>query len=410
MSKTIWYISKYAVSPNFGPPTRQFFFSKYFNIKGFQTILISSYASGTKYSSNIDFEKYYKIFQTEGIKHYLLKGPTISLGFSLKRILSWVQYEWYVFKLGNDIGKKQKPDAIIVSSLSLLTIINGIYFKWKFGCKFILEIRDIWPLTLIEIGGFSKYNPIILFLGFIEQLGYKYADNIIGLMPNLMLHIPQKYKNKVHNIPQGIELNLYRKSDFSDITLGIIGKINQSNFNIVYTGSIGQVNDVEKMIEILIECYEINQRILFHIVGDGTQKKNLMEKYKNNKNIIFHNAIPKSEVPYLLSHFEANIIHVSPHNIYRYGISPNKLNEYLLSSNPTILIYDGYKSTIEEADGGFVISSLNFENIVTTILNISNMNVTTLKQKGKNGREYALKNLDYSILSEKYLKIIFPSL
>ena len=372
--------------------------------------MISSYASGTKYSSNIDFEKYYKIFQTEGIKHYLLKGPTISLGFSLKRILSWVQYEWYVFKLGNDIGKKQKPDAIIVSSLSLLTIINGIYFKWKFGCKFILEIRDIWPLTLIEIGGFSKYNPIILFLGFIEQLGYKYADNIIGLMPNLMLHIPQKYKNKVHNIPQGIELNLYRKSDFSDITLGIIGKINQSNFNIVYTGSIGQVNDVEKMIEILIECYEINQRILFHIVGDGTQKKNLMEKYKNNKNIIFHNAIPKSEVPYLLSHFEANIIHVSPHNIYRYGISPNKLNEYLLSSNPTILIYDGYKSTIEEADGGFVISSLNFENIVTTILNISNMNVTTLKQKGKNGREYALKNLDYSILSEKYLKIIFPSL
>jgi UDP-3-O-[3-hydroxymyristoyl] glucosamine N-acyltransferase LpxD len=67
LSKTIWYISKYTVSPNFGLPTRQFFFSKYFNIKGFQTILISSYASGTKFSTNIDFEKYYKIFETEGI-------------------------------------------------------------------------------------------------------------------------------------------------------------------------------------------------------------------------------------------------------------------------------------------------------------------------------------------------------
>jgi len=180
LGKTIWYISKYAVSPNFGPPSRQFFFSKYFNIKGYQTVLISSHACGIKYSTNIDFEKYFKIYETEGIKHYLLKGPLISLGFSLKRILSWVQFEWYVFKLGNDIGKKQKPDAIIVSSLSLLTIINGIYFKWKFGCKFILEIRDIWPLTLIEIGSYSRYNPIILFLGFIEQIGYKYSDNIIG--------------------------------------------------------------------------------------------------------------------------------------------------------------------------------------------------------------------------------------
>lgn len=410
MGKTIWYISKYAVSPNFGPPTRQFFFSKYFNIKGYQTVLISSHACGIKYSTNIDFEKYFKIYETEGIKHYLLKGPLISLGFSLKRILSWVQFEWYVFKLGNDIGKKQKPDAIIVSSLSLLTIINGIYFKWKFGCKFILEIRDIWPLTLIEIGGYSRYNPIILFLGFIEQIGYKYSDNIIGLMPNLKLHIPQKYKKKVHYIPQGIELNLYRKNDFSDITMGTIGKINQSNFNIIYTGSIGQVNDVEKMIEILIRCFEINESIFFHIVGDGTQKQYLKEKYKKFKNIIFHNPIPKSEVPYLLSHFEANIIHVSPHSIYKYGISPNKLNEYLMSGNPTLLIYDGYKSVIEEADAGFVISSLNFENIVTTILNIRIMNVAALQQKGKNGREYALRNLDYDTLSEHYLKIIFPSL
>ncbi|MBK8055149.1 MAG: glycosyltransferase family 4 protein [Saprospiraceae bacterium] len=409
MAKTIWYISKYAIAPPYGNATRQFYFSKYFAIKGYNTILMTSYSSGIKNIEPNIFDQYFKYDVIDGVHHYLLRGPLISLGFSFKRILSWVKYEWYVFKLGNDIVKKQKPDAIIVSSLSLLTIINGIYFKWKFGCKFILEIRDIWPLTLIEIGSYSRYNPIILFLGFIEQLGYKYADNIIGLMPNLILHIPQKYKNKVHHIPQGIELNPYRKSDFSDTTLGIIGKINQSNFNIIYTGSIGQVNDVEKMIEILIECYKINQRILFHIVGDGTQKKNLMEKYKNNKNIIFHNAIPKSDVPFLLSHFEANIIHVSPHNIYRYGISPNKLNEYLLSSNPTILIYDGYKSTIEESDGGFVISSLNFENIVTSILNISNMNVATLKQKGKNGREYALKNLDYSILSEKYLKIIFPS-
>ena len=411
MGKTIWYISKYAVSPNFGPPSRQFFFSKYFNIKGFKTILISSYACGTKYSTNIDFEKYYKIFETEGIKHYLLKGPMISLGFSFKRILSWVQYEWYVFKLGNEIGKKQKPDAIIISSLSLLTIINGIYFKWKFGCKFILEIRDIWPLTLIEIGGFSKYNPIILILGYIEKLGYKHSDIIIGTMPNLKDHVNKIFPSKkIETIPHGLDFSFFDQKDLSAYSKFIIDNLDKNKFNIVYTGTIGKANNLSMVLKAFNIISESSDKIVIHIIGSGPQKHEFEHEYSSNEHIIFYNPIPKQEVPLFLSYFNLNLASSLPSSLYRFGISFNKLNEYLLSGNPTLLIYDGYKSVIEEADAGFVISSLNFENIVTTILNISNMNVATLKQKGKNGREYALKNLDYSILSEKYLKIIFPSL
>lgn len=406
MSKSIWYISKYAVSPEFGNPTRQFIFSKYFNKQDFHTTLISSLACGINFSNNIVFDNYYKFSSAKEVNHYLLKGTKVSLGFSFTRIISWFQFEWFVFRLGNKIGMNQKPDIIIVSSLSLLTIFNGIYFKWKFGSKFVLEIRDIWPQTLIEVGGYSVFNPIILFLRFVELLGYKYADKIIGLMPNLKDHVPAKYKDKVNYIPHGIDLSIYRQNEFSDTSKRILSKVDPSKFNVVYSGSIGKVNDVEKMIELLNECHKKNYKIIFHIIGDGTKKSNLISKYQNYKNLIFHNYVPKSELPYLLSNFRANIIHISPLNIYRFGISPNKLNEYLISGNPTILIYDGYKSVIEEADAGFVISSLRFENIVSEILKISNMDELILNQKGDNGREYAQKYLDYNFLVKKYLKII----
>ena len=73
----------------------------------------------------------------------------------------------------------------------------------------IFEIRDIWPLTLTEEGGFSKFNPLIFGLGFIEKLGYKYSDIIVGTMPNLEEHVAEVigYKRKVSCVPMGLDIN-----------------------------------------------------------------------------------------------------------------------------------------------------------------------------------------------------------
>ncbi|SPP31955.1 hypothetical protein ARAF_1623 [Arsenophonus endosymbiont of Aleurodicus floccissimus] len=78
---------------------------------------------------------------------------------------------------------------IIVSSLSLLTIINGLFLKKKYKCKLIFEIRDIWPLTIVEEEKFSKYNPFVQFLSLIEYIGYRYLDAIVGMMPNLIENV-----------------------------------------------------------------------------------------------------------------------------------------------------------------------------------------------------------------------------
>ena len=83
---------------------------------------------------------------------------------------------------------------IIVSSLSILTLLNGLYLKRKYNCKLIFEIRDIWPLSAIEFGGFDKKNIFIKLLKFVEYLGYKYSDHIVGTMPNLGKHVTKSIR------------------------------------------------------------------------------------------------------------------------------------------------------------------------------------------------------------------------
>ena len=85
--KKILVISKYAVHPNYGNATRQYFISKYISNKGFDVSLVSSQSSNIKVYKN---QKRYFELKTEGnLFFFLLKGPKINLGFSFIRLWSW---------------------------------------------------------------------------------------------------------------------------------------------------------------------------------------------------------------------------------------------------------------------------------------------------------------------------------
>ena len=409
MEKTIWYISKYAVAPPYGNATRQFYFSKYFAISGYNTILMSSNASGIKNNEPYIYDHYYKYNIIDGVHHYLLKGPKLSLGFSFKRILSWLQFEWYIFRLCKKLYKQSPPDCVIVSSLSLLTVLNGIYLKFKYNVRLIFEVRDIWPLTLTSVGGYSKWNPFIVVLSIIEKLGYRYADEIVGTMPNLLEHVNEIVKNKnVHYIPHGLDYEYYTDKISSLESKKIITNLNPNNFNIVYTGSIGKANFLEYLLDSFVTLETKNKNLKLHIIGSGPLKSTFQEKYKNNLNILFHDIVPKNEIPKLISHFYASVIIVPDYKVYDYGISPNKLNEYLLSGIPCIQIFNNSKTIIDKANAGYNVRFGSPEHITQSLIEICNSSKDELQNKGKNGILYSKKYLDYNYLTDRYLDLLFP--
>ena len=107
--------------------------------------------------------------------------------------------------------KLDKPDIIIVSSISLLPILYAVFYKISHPkCKFILEIRDIWPLTLIEVGNYSRKNIFIRFLTWIEKLGYRKADYITSLLKGTNEHIVNTIKKTTKNIKNQVNIALLK--------------------------------------------------------------------------------------------------------------------------------------------------------------------------------------------------------
>ena len=80
------------------------------------------------------------------------------------------------------------PKSIIVSSMPIFSIVSGLFMKIRYKSKLLFEIRDIWPMTLQEIGGKSKFHPAVIFIGLFEKLGYCYSDSIVSLLPNAQKH------------------------------------------------------------------------------------------------------------------------------------------------------------------------------------------------------------------------------
>lgn len=412
MSENIWYISKYAVHPIHGKPSRQYFFSKYFAKKGKNVTLISSRSAALSRPPNFFWSNSQETEEKEGLSSVLINGPRIKLGLNLLRLWTWFSFElrviiWAIF------SNRKKPDVIIVSSLSLLTFLTGTVLKRYFKCKLICEVRDIWPLTLMEAKNMGPQNILIRILSFAEKTGYKYANGIIGTMPNLKEHVSSidpAASPKVFHIPMGFDPEFYegKFSNNEDPFRDIFEKmVPLNNFTVGYAGAIGNANCVEE----IIEAAKIlkDKPITFLILGDGPLKKELIQKSIKDKhqNVIFIDSVKKELVQSFLKRCD---LLVNPWKatkfLYNYGVSPNKWIDYMYSGRPILVSFNGFESIINEAGCGKFIKAADPNILAQNIEKFSLMDKKKLDDMGARGKQYLLNNLNYNSLSEKYLQVL----
>lgn len=401
MGKTIqsvWVICKYGSPPQYGVTSKPYKTAKFFSESGFNTYLITSDSNHlARYPQS---NQRYNWEKDSALTHIWIKTLKYKNSASLKRILSWLSFEWHLFRL--DKRKLEKPDAVIVSSLSLLTVLNGIYLKKKYNCKFILEIRDIYPLTLIEELGVSQYNPVVWLLKQIERMGYRNANLIVGTMPNLTSHIEDVlgYKKEVFFSPLGINSYWERKP----IRSARVDALFPENDCIIigYAGSMGRTNALDSFIS-TIESLETDSKLYFVMVGQGDQKDAIERRLRNCKNVTIGSRIEQDEIPYFLS--KCDILYLATHDskIWDYGQSMNKLVDYMMAGKPVVASYSGYPSMLNEAGSGLFVRTKSAESIVEGIRMYGALNADERNEIGKKGTKWIKDNYSNDRVCKNYM-------
>ena len=385
----IWYLSKYAVTPNLGNPTRQYFLSKYLSKLGHDVTLVFS-------RSSMIFEAPMRVsdpveYSLDNFKQVMLDGPIIDLGFSFKRILTWIEFELRLLKWMN--SQTNKPDVVIVSSLSILTFLNGIWAKRKFGSRLIVEVRDIYPETLIATGKYSRYNILVLILGFIEKFAYRHANYIVSTLPSFDRHlenIAPKETYKFKFIPMGIDFDFYRTAKM----LKNVNVFPEGKFIVAYIGSFGKTQATKVIFE-TIKMLKDDSSIYFLLAGTGAEKEEGISIIKGQNNYLDLGQINKDMIPLYLSKADVALNPWLNLDIYKYGVSPNKWMDYMYSGIPFIVCFNDEIELLNRAGCASVIPPEDAERLKNEIYRFKNMSSKERKQMGMAGKKYLLDNLTY---------------
>ena len=389
-NKNIWIINQYAGSSNHGMTFRSYFLAKEFIKRHRVTIFSASFSHVMSNPPSVS--KTYTEENINGVEYLWLKVPVYKQSKSLSRLISMFIFLYRLFFL--NVKKRDAPDLIIVSSTSPLPIWKAYFWAKRFNAKLIFEVRDIWPLSIMELGGFKKTNPFVVLLQITENFDYKVSDYVVSVLPKAFEHMKHHGLDlpRFKYIPNGIEIKTMIKTD----------EVNKDVFKIGYAGTLGIANALKYLIHAAHLIKESNIEI--HLLGNGPEKDTLMEmvKDKNISNVYFHDAVPKNKVGIFLSKMDALFIGWHFSKIYRFGISANKLFDYLASAKPIIHSVDAGNDPVLEAKAGISVKPENPKEIADAILKLYKMPESKRNELGQNGRVYVEKYHSYEQLAKQY--------
>lgn len=400
----IWIFNHYAVGPGSSGGTRHYDLAKQLVQRGHKvTIFASSFNHQTLKEEHLnDSPKSYIEKDYNGVKFIWIKSTPYHKN-DWRRVLNMLTYTIRAYRIA--VKKFEKPDVVIGSLVHPLAAYLGYLISIKKNAIFYFEERDLWPQTLIDMGKFSEKNPIIWLLASIEKFLYKKSKRIILLFEKAIEYVESKgiNKEKVILLPNGIDLSRFESNH--ELSNDLINYLRSLNHKIIaaYTGTHGMANNLD----VILDAAKILQKTVPHLhflfVGNGPEKTRLIERTKNEKinNITFLDPQPKEFIPHILKEVDVGLLPLKESPVFKWGISPNKLFDYMGASLPVILLCNLDNTPVDKSKGGKVIKKDFVKGIVDFFQNTTK---EELRRLGENAYKYVVEEHNWSKLALKLEK------
>lgn len=346
----------------------------------------------------------------DGIRYVWVRTPSYE-GNGVKRIINMMAFLKAITLKAGKIAEEYRPEAVIASSTYPLDIYPAKKIAHKAKAKLIFEVHDLWPLSPMELGNMSPYHPFIMVMQKGENDAYRYADKVVSLLPKADQHMishgmkPEKF----HYLPNGIDIEQWEeaKEMIPEEHESVISDLRkQGKFLIGYAGTHGIANALEHAV-MAAELLK-DEPIAFVLVGKGPERETLLKMVEERKltNIIFLPVINKKAIPNFLGKMDALYIGWRKSPLYRFGVSPNKLLDYLMSGKPVIHGIEAGNDLVSEANAGISIAPESPEELAVAAKTMSQKSTEELEQLGRNGMSFVKATHDYKIIADKFIGLM----
>jgi len=402
---TVWIINQYASTPETGIAGRHYYLARELARDGVKVYLVMS-ATHHLLRKPKSLKDLFEVELQDGVNLVWVKVPSYKDAHSKKRVWNWFLFAWRLRKLKSVIN--DPPDCVFVSSPPLISFLAAEKLARRYQSRLVFEVRDIWPLTLIELGGFSSKHPFIRFMQWIENRAYRRADRVVSNLKYASRHMVSSRMplNKFTWVANGFSLN--EVSETSSLSQDLLAKLPLNGFVVGYTGTIGLANALDTLL-LAAERLKEYSDIKFVLVGQGKEQERLKKFAQEHElnNVVIIDAVSKSQVQSVLKFFDACYIGWRDDSLYEFGIAANKIFDYLYSAKPIIHSFSGNGDLVQEYKAGITVPAEDHVAVSEAILKLYNLTEAEREAMGKNGHESVIEHHEYGKLAKQLNSVLF---
>ncbi|MGJ0507146.1 MAG: glycosyltransferase family 4 protein [Methylocystis sp.] len=322
----------------------------------------------------------------------------------LPRILNYVSYMASAMLA---LPGQKKPDVVVSTSPQLFCGLTGLIAQQAMRAPWVLEIRDIWPESIVAVGAMRKGAAIRL-LEALERLAYRRADRIVAVTDSFVDHISARcgVSAKIEVIKNGVDLTLFdvetsAAAEAAKRALGLEGK-----FVAAYVGTHGMAHGLNTILD-AARLTGHDSRIVYLLVGDGAEREGLASRAAELGlgNVRIMGQLPKTDMPTVWAATDVSIIHLKRSDTFK-KVLPSKMFEAMAMQRPIILGVEGEaKALLEAAGAGVAITPESADELAAAVTRMADDPVLA-KEIGASGAAHVRAHFDRARLAARYVDVL----
>jgi glycosyltransferase involved in cell wall biosynthesis len=396
----VWLVNQYALPPSASGGTRHYSLARALRQRGTEVEIFCSTRNyltgapiaepGTRDCAGVTFT-------------FVDTGAGRAVGRRAGRLATMVGFARGLRRAAR--RRRDRPDVIVGSTPSPIGAWAAAGEARRRGVPFVLEVRDLWPRTLLDVGGLSRRHPAVWIFAWLERALYRRADRIVTLLPLAERHIRSVYPAAapVVWIPNGVDLRL--------VPGAVHAPPDRAGhaFTVLYAGAHGPANALDAVLDAaaLLERREPG-RFRFVLIGDGHDKPRLQARAASEglRQVCFQEPVPKAEIYDHMARADALVVNMNRGNLYRFGISFNKLYDYLAVGRPVVSGTDAANDPVAEAGAGITVPANDAAALAGALERLAAASPSERAAMGARGRAFVAEHHDIERLAARFDEVL----
>lgn len=408
----ILLINHYAGSPRHGMAYRPYYLAREWGRLGHRVRILAADQSHIR-ARQPDLENSARFDEcNDGVDYSWYRTPAYA-GNGVGRVRNMAAFVTALYRDARRIVRDFHPDVVIASSTYPMDIWPAHRMARLSGARLLFEVHDLWPLSPMELGGMSKWHPFIMLVQRAEDYAYRHADSVVSMLPKVREYMMSRglKPEKLHYVPNGIDPGEWQAGGpgLPDEAANLLATLRRSGHAIIgYAGTHGVSNALCNILDAAALMRE--EKVAFVLVGSGPAKASLQERARHARlhKVHFLDPVEKRCIPSLLECFDVAYIGWHRHPLYRFGIAPNKLMDYMMAARPVLHAVAAGNDPVNEAGCGMTVEPDDAQAIARGIRALLTLPDDERHAMGQRGKAFVLAHLTYPVLGQRFLTACMP--